>query len=64
MEIIIITFFYLLCGFLTFLVGKNSETEEFTKLKRIWKVLIRLTYILFWPMYFVGIFLEIFIEML
>lgn len=67
MEIIIITFFYLLCGFITFMAMKTSETEEFAKLKRIWRVLLRLTYILFWPIYFIrslGLLLYDFIKML
>lgn len=66
MEIIITTF-YLLCGFLIFLVMKIFETEEFAKIRRIWRVLIRLTYLLLWPIYFIGafgIFLWEFIKML
>ncbi len=49
----IIIFFYFLCGFITFMFMKESETEEFAKLKRTWRVLIRLSYILFWPIYFI-----------
>jgi hypothetical protein len=62
MTIIIITFFYLLCGFITFLGMKVSETEEFAKLKRIWRVLLRLTYILFWPVYFILCIFSIFYD--
>lgn len=46
---------------------KDSETEEFAKLKRTWRVLIRLSYILFWPIYFIRsliILLWYFIKML
>lgn len=67
MTITIITIFYLLCGFLTFMFMKYSETEEFAKLKRTWRILIRLSYILFWPIYFIrslGLLLWYFIKML
>lgn len=67
MTITIITIFYLLCGFITFSSMKVSETEEFTELKRTWRILIRLSYILFWPIYFIrilGLLLWDFIKML
>lgn len=67
MDITTIMFFYLLCGFITFSAMKVSETEEFTELKRTWRILIRLSYILFWPIYFIrslGLLLWYFIKML
>lgn len=64
MTITIIAIFYLLCGFLTFMFMKYSETEEFAKLKHIWRILIRLTYILFWPIYFIISLFYDFIKML
>ena len=41
---------------------KTSETEEFAKLKRIWRILIRLTYILFWPVYFILSIISVFYD--
>jgi len=64
MNIILITFFYFLCGFITFRSLKSCETEEFAEVRRIWRILIRISYILFWPIYFIGTLLWDFIEML
>jgi len=43
---------------------KESETGEFAKIRRIWRVLIRLTYLLLWPIYFIGTLVGSFIKML
>ena len=46
----------IMCGLITYVMMKASELEDFYKIKRKWRILIRLTYIAFWPIYFMRMF--------
>lgn len=49
-------FLYLCCGLITFTMFVGTfETVEIYNIKRYKRILIRLSYLFLWPIYFIGI---------
>lgn len=47
-------FLYLCCGLITFIMFTSTfETEEVYNIKRYKRILLRLSYLFLWPIYFI-----------
>ena len=47
-------FLYLFCGLITFIMFTSTfETEEVYNIKRYKRILLRLSYLFLWPIYFI-----------
>jgi len=48
-------FLYLFCGLITFIAcTQEFETENIYNIKRYKRILLRLSYLFLWPIYFIG----------
>lgn len=48
-------FLYFVCGLITFVMFTSTfETEEVYNIKRYKRILLRLSYLFLWPIYFIG----------